>query len=116
MEAFTLFLWEGGVIVVLEERKHPSEILLSKLDNFFLDLVHVDSVFGQVLPHNFQAPLASPTHRLRTIHILGTQFIQAVIGQVHICVLQVLVSRLFVILSAKSSQSLLVQKTYVRLD
>lgn len=52
MEAFTLFLWEGGVIVVFEERKHPSEILLSKLDNLFLDLVHLDSVFGQVLPHN----------------------------------------------------------------
>ena len=116
VEALAVHFGEGRAIVVLEEGINASEETLGQLLYPAPQQSHIHAVLHQFLPNHLQASLPALAEGVLAVDEIGVVFVEAVVGEMDVRIVEVFLAGLLVVFSAEACQSFLIEVADVGIE
>ena len=116
VEALAVHFGEGRAIVVLEEGINASEETLGQLLYPAPQQSHIHAVLHQLLPNHLQASLPALAEGVLAVDEIGVVFVEAVVGEMDVRIVEVFLAGLLVVFSAEACQSFLIEVADVGIE
>ena len=116
VEALAVHFGEGRAIVVFEEGINASEETLGQLLYPAPQQSHIHAVLHQLLPNHLQASLPALAEGVLAVDEIGVVFVEAVVGEMDVRIVEVFLAGLLVVFSAEACQSFLIEVADVGIE